>query len=168
MIKENLRIATGQEVRFTVALPPQILFELEAGAVLFEFMPLILKQTFFGPNPMKGELGNFLPVSLKQEQTPSIFVHSELVIRNNAKTVLEPGEISIYSEPLNVYADQGKLLADTLEMEFQETGWKTNVVQIKNKEYRLVREGVKSRVGKTIVRHSAHILKHITHLGDNE
>jgi hypothetical protein len=169
--KEKLRIAPGQKISFTAALPPQILPELEDGSVLSELMPLTLPLTFYGPNPMKGEFGNFLPIKFIQEETSfpaSIFVHCELVITNGTKTMQEPENISINPNPLNIYTDQGKLFADTLEMEYHETDWKISITPIKDKGYRLVREGVKSGVGESIVRHSAHILKHITHLGDHE
>ena len=161
-IKEKVRLAPEQKIRFTAALPPLLAFELAPEAIVAQVMPLTLSQTFFGRDSMGGELGHSLTVSLEQKETPSILIHCEVVIKNLSKNVLEPDKIAIHPDPLNVYVHNDTLFTDTLELEFQDTDCRTNIVQISNRGYQLISKGVKSRVGETIVRRSADIIKNIT------
>jgi hypothetical protein len=161
-MREKLRIAPGQKISFTAALPPLLTFELAPDTILAQSMPLGLPQTFFGPDSMNGELGFTLAAGLGQEELASVLIHCEVVIINGTKTVYEPGGIAIYPGIFNVYAHHDKLFADTLELEFHDTDYKTRIIEIKHKGYKLVSEGIKDSVGGSIVRRSADIIKSIT------
>jgi len=87
-----------------------------------------------------------------------------ILITNNTKIMLEPGQIAIHTEPLNVYLCQDRLFTDALELDFRETDCKTKVVEVKNSAYQLISMGVKSGMGEIIARRSMDIIKDITRI----
>ena len=161
-VQEKLRIAPGQQISFTAALPPVLKFELTSALVLEETMPFILPRTLFGPDTMNGEFGHALAASLGQELKPAALIYCNIRIINNTKMALEPGHIAVYAEPLNVYVNQGILISDAVELLFSEADCRTNIIEIKDEAYRLVSKGLKCGVGETIARRSMDIIKDIT------
>jgi len=155
--RETLKIMPGQKARFTAELPPLLKFELSPEAVLAEAMPLVPHKTLFGPDTMIGKLGYSLhdalvPKQTKETAAASILVRCDIFITNKSKTAFEMENFIIYPKPFNVYAHKDGLIADTMEFEIMseilgaEYTNKTNLVQVKDKGYRLISAGTKAGV----------------------
>jgi len=155
--RETVKIMPGQKACFIAELPPLLKFELSPEAVLAEAMPLVPHKTLFGTDTMIGKLGHSLHDALSPKQTEeatttSILIQCNIFITNKSKTVFETEHFVIYPKPFNVYVHKDRLIADTLEFEIlseilgAEYTNKTNLVQAKNKDYRLISAGTKSGV----------------------
>ena len=164
--RETVKIMPGQKAWFIAELPPLLKFELSPEAVLAEAMPLVPHKTLFGPDTMIGKLGYSLYDALApkqtEETTTSILIQCNIFITNKSKTVFEMENFVIYPKPFNVYAHKDRLVADTMEFEIlseilgTEYTNKTNLVQVKDKGYRLISAGTKGGVGEI-----RHIIKDI-------
>jgi len=171
--REKIRIAPGQKLGFTAALPPVLKFELAPDAVLAQAMPLVPRQTFIGPDTMDGKFGYFLGGNLLsgwneesgengETEIHSTLIRCDILIKNNAKTTIEPEHFVVYPETLNVYVRQGHLVADSQELEITGTEQKLKISRIENAGLRLVSAGTKSGVGEFIVSKNVDIIKDIT------
>ena len=164
---EKLRIAPGQQCRFSAALPPLLKFELDREKVLAEEMPFTLSKTFFGPDTMQGAICHSLPASLGDDATAErtgALIHCEVVITNKTKTVLEPERVEVDPQPLNVYVNDDRLVSDALEIDFLETDCRLRVGKACGRNRRLVSAGVKYGAGGTFARRSMDIIKNITEI----
>jgi hypothetical protein len=166
-VKEQMRIAPGQGVSFIATLPPVLKFELASDTVLSEAMPFALPQTWFGSDTMTGAFchaltGGLFPSPIKQAETSAALISCEILVKNNAKTMFELKNFAVYPEPLNVYLYQGRLIADTLELDFWGTEQKTTIGPVKEEDYKMLSAGIKSGMGETLARWSVDIIKNIT------
>jgi len=162
---EKLRIAPGQECRFTAALPPLLKFELERGKALAEEMPFTMSKTFFGPDTMHGEICHSLPAVLGDDAAAnqnSALIHCEIILTNKTKTMFEPERIEVDPQQLNVYLCDDRLITDALEIDFLDTSCKLRIGKAKGKNQRLVSAGAKHGVGESFARKSVDIIKNIT------
>jgi len=162
---EKLRIAPGQQCRFTATLPPLLKFELEKEKALAEEMPFTMSKTFFGSDTMNGQICHSLPAFPDDDAAASqasALIHCEVVLTNKTKTMLEPERVEVDPERLNVYVRDDRLVTDALELDFLDANCKLKIGRIKGRGQRLVSVGAKFGAGEIFARKSMDIIKNIT------
>ena len=129
----GLQLFPGMEIMLELELPPSFrllaansaLIEpasLDSG-IIFDFAPFQLKESWYGKNTMEGCLCSSLPVVIPRAagdvnpgdagNSAQAIIHCTVVIRNRAKTTLEPDKILFFAEGLAVYEIDGRLVSDS-------------------------------------------------------
>ncbi len=128
--RNDVRILSGAEARFDVALPVLFRFELPGGEGVGEAMPYRLSNTWFG-DKTGGSLCWSLPIALdprcrgeaEDERAAAApracrsLVRCEIVVRNDSRTPLELKRLAVYTELLNIYEVAGRLATDTVQVD---------------------------------------------------
>ncbi|MDR2758378.1 MAG: hypothetical protein LBB78_03265 [Spirochaetaceae bacterium] len=112
--REKICLMPEAETRLNLALPPVL--RLEAGELeLIRFTPFLLSEAWTGDNPMSGSLCVSLPMGSPSSEFKEVssFIHGELILRNPTKTVLAIDHLVLYTNSLNIYEKEGRLLCET-------------------------------------------------------
>lgn len=163
---EGLRLAPGRQCRVAADLPPLLKLELAQGKALAEESPFSMPRTFCGPDTMSGEICHSLPMDSAgpdsaAAQAPSAFVRCDILVRNNTGAVLDASRIIVRPEPLSVYLHQGRLVTDTLELDYAEADCEPRAAKSSSRHYHLVSAGVRYSAGESFARRSMGIIKDI-------
>jgi hypothetical protein len=129
--------------------------------VIFTFFPFELKETWYGRNTMEGRFCYSLPAGQPRDESgtdagsgenagpensiapqaeespqadtvPQAVIHCTMVVRNQTKTVLAPGQIPLYTGELAIYEQNGKLVCDTPAIDALGDGFRMTVTARKN------------------------------------
>ena len=121
----SLRISRGHEAQFTLDLPVSVHFEFESGELLARLNTFQLNQTWFG-DTTSGVLCFawplvLLPSSLAESPAgPTDFgsmLRCQIIVRNLSKVTLEVKQFAVYTEMLNIWETDGRLVTDTVLLE---------------------------------------------------
>ena len=164
-MREKFRVAPGRHCRFTAKLPPLLKFELAPEKILAEEMPFGMSKTFFGENPMSGEICHSLVLAFDHDAPPpgpSAFIYCDVLITNSSKATLELERVIVHPEPLSVYVHQNRLVTDTLELDYTDADCKPRVEKCASSSYRLVSAGARYSAGESFARRGVDFIKDIT------
>ncbi|MDR3343682.1 MAG: hypothetical protein LBT14_13060 [Treponema sp.] len=185
-LQDKVRLLPDMEVRFNVALPPVLQFEL-AGDCLTEGMPFLLAETWDGDDTMSGVLCAVIPQlirpfyygaleslppgsSLTAPDAPDRFkagslIHGEVILRNRSKGALDLDHLVIYTESIDLFEHEGRLICDVVIVDALGGGdLRMNTPSVVPKGYRKISAGIKDGVGDRLIRHGAGFLRNITTL----
>jgi hypothetical protein len=178
-LSQKIYLAPETEICFKIALPTVLEIEIGRYAKM-AVQPFPLKMSFEGADTINGELCALLPnlpelryageieddrigTSLAEASGPSLFVFSEVIIRNRSKQVYEFDRIVIYPETIDIFEKNGTLIADLVIIDHMDTGvFRLQTPSAAPQGYQLLTAGQKDGVGSRIFRQSAGFFKDIT------
>lgn len=178
---DKLCLFPGMEVRFNLALPPQVQFEL-SGECLARTMPFLLPETWDGDDTMSGMLCYALPrpqapfyygaieslppgSSLTEGSRADVLIHSEVILRNRTKATLDLDHLVIDTETIDLFEHEGRLIGDVVIVDALGGGdLRVNTPSVVPAGYRKISAGSKDGLGNRLIRHGAGFLKNITAL----
>jgi hypothetical protein len=122
--REKVRLMPEAEIRLDLALPPVLRLELAGELDLLRFTPFLLSESWAGDDTMAGFLGVSLPAGFPPSSFTgaSSFIHGELILCNHAKTALELDHLVLYTNSLNIYEKEGRLLCETVTVDANSGG----------------------------------------------
>lgn len=181
-VQDDIRILPGAETRFDVVLPPLLRFELfSREEPLGEKMPFILSDSWFG-DTMSGVLCHSLPSLLIPRCNGNTFcsrdargfilgtntdsmamVCCELLVRNTSRVVMDLKRVAIYTDMLNVYEKDGKLLTEDVTIDSLSDGsLKMSINHGQKKGYRKLTSSLNGGISEVLVRRGVEFLKSVT------
>jgi hypothetical protein len=182
-IRDNMRIMPGAETRFHVMLPPLLRFEVYPHeAALAEQMPFLLSHTWFG-NSMTGMLCYSLPTLLhpscdgdimcsqktenditKRNSDIHTLIYCDLLVRNISKTEIDLKQAAIYTDMLNIYEKDGKLVTDDVVLDSLNDGnLKMSIHHHgQNKGYKKLSSSISGGTSEMFIRRGVEFLKTMT------
>ncbi|MFQ3547418.1 MAG: hypothetical protein SNJ56_03700 [Termitinemataceae bacterium] len=177
--RNDVRILSGAEAQFAVALPPRFSLELEDGTMLMETSLFTLSSTWFG-DKASGTLCLSIPLLLdptcNEEKNPTSevgqyhyleecrsLIHCDIVVRNTSKLPLDLKRIAIYTDLLNIYEKNGYLYADTVLVDTTADGsLRMSVQEQHTRGRKRLHTGNKAGLNELLVRRGVKFLKAIT------
>jgi hypothetical protein len=172
-VQDDIKIMPGAETRFDVMLPPLLRFELSPQEPpLAEQMPFILSHTWFGDS-MSGMLCQSLPslllprcdgtnLAIMNENVQSL-IHCELLVRNTSKAAIDLKQAAIYTEVLNVYEKDGRLVTDEVILDSLNDGnLKMSIHHGQKKGYKKLSSSLSGGKSEIFIRRGVDFLKSMT------
>jgi hypothetical protein len=168
-LRENARLFSGATASFVVDLPPLLKIECCPDVALAEAMPFTLSKTWFGADPAEGSLyfslpKAVLPLANVTEERPAPLVRCAITLKNTAKTSFDLRYLVIQPKSLSIYTHEGRLIADSLELEYNGIDLKMTVREQRNAAYTLLTAGVKTDLGEEFIHWGVDIIKNLTRL----
>ncbi len=181
-VQDDIRIMPGAETRFDVVLPPLLRFEISSGGEpLAEKMPFVLSDTWFGDS-MTGVLCHSLPSLLVPRCDGNTFcsrdargfilgmdtnslamIHCELLVCNTSKTVVDLKRVAIYTDMLNVYEKDGKLVTEEVVLDSLTDGnLKMTVRHGQKKGYKKLSGSINGGISEVYIRRGVEFLRTMT------
>jgi hypothetical protein len=181
-VQDSIKIMPGGETRFDVMLPPLLRFELSPqGPFLAEQMPFMLSHTWFGDS-MAGTLCQSLPALLLPRCDGNIIcptdsetrisginlgakslIHCELLVQNTSKAAFDLKQVAIYTDMLNVYEYDGRLVTDEIVLDSMNDGnLKMSVHHGQKKGYTKLSSSLNGGKSEVFIRRGAEFLKNMT------
>jgi len=163
-----VNLAPGSVCRVVASLPPVFRFELGPENALAEWTPFSVPQTFLGANTMSGEFCHSIPAFFEgsdgDARWPAL-VRCEISLTNRAATTVSPGRLAVYPEQMSVYAMDGGLATDELEIDLCDSGQAAGVPRIAKRDCPALTAGARYGAGESLARLGIGIIKNITHIG---
>lgn len=184
-LRNEVRLLPGAEVRFSVALPPLLRFELEDGTILGEKQLFNLSPTWFG-DKLSGNLCASLPLALDSRSKDEIestdtmlenadldllartgecksLIHTEILVRNTTKSELDLKRLALFTELMNIYEYEGKLFGDQILIDTGAEGsLRMSVKESSHRNWKKIHTGNKTGLSEVLVRRGVNFLKSIT------
>jgi hypothetical protein len=139
--RNEVAVMSGQETRFLVDLPVFLRFELDSGEFIGEWRPFTLSNTWFG-DKTDGSLCLSIPTALDPICHDEDFdesmnrpryrslIRSEILLRNDTRSVLDFRLLAVHAELLPVYATGDVLSTDRIRVDgLPDGGLKTSVLR---------------------------------------
>jgi len=143
-------------------------FELGPQNALAEWAPFSVPQTFLGADTMIGEFCHSIPAFFEgsdgDARWPAL-VRCEISLTNAGETTVSPGGIAVRPERMSVYAMDGELVTDELEIDVRDSGPATDAPEIVRRNLPALTVGAKYGAGESLARLGIGIIKNITHIG---
>jgi hypothetical protein len=135
-------------------------------------MPFILSHTWFGDS-MAGILCHSLPTPLHPRNNGNTLtgtlthfqslIHCELLVRNTSKTPMDLKQTAIYTDMLNVYEKDGKLVTDEVVLDSLNDGTlKMNIRRRTDKGYKKLSQSINGGKSEMFARRGVEFLKNMT------
>jgi hypothetical protein len=163
-LQDDIKIMPNAETRFDVMLPPLLRFELSPHEPpLAEQMPFMLSHTWFGDN-MSGILCQSLPSLFTGiNANAKSLIHCELLVRNTSKQMIDLKQAVIYTDMLNVYELDGRLVTDDVMLDSLNDGnLKMSVHHGQKKGYKKLSSSLNGGKSEVFIRRGAEFLKTMT------
>ena len=157
----GLKLYPGIKITLELELPPVLHLVAEKGGrepdIIFNFVPFVLKETWYGKNPMEGKICFSVPINTVAPC--SLAVHCSMTIYNKAKRLLELDKIPLYASGLSVYEKGGKLISDAPVIDALGNDFRMSIETAGKEQCTLLSYGNKNDPG--LIRQGTRIIKNI-------